>query len=84
MEEEIIFKETKIYKFGEILFGLNREDLDDSIENEVKQVFADMAELIKDSYGSEVKSPIKSLLFDHAISQIINAELSVNKLLKIK
>jgi hypothetical protein len=83
MEEEVTFKETKVYKFGEILMGLDKEELENSLENEIKVMFSELAELVKDSY-SENKSPVKSLLFDHAIYQIINAELAINKLLKTK
>jgi hypothetical protein len=82
-EEQVSFKEIKTYKFGEILMQLDKEELEDSLENEVKRIFGDIAELAKDSY-SENKSPVKSLLFDNAICQIVNAELAVNKLLKTK
>lgn len=76
-------KEVKEKNFGEDIF-----DIDASIENpteveKVKIMFAEIAERIKNNYAEE-RSPVKSLLFDHAIGELINAELSVVKLLTYK
>jgi hypothetical protein len=46
MEENVIIKETKIYKFGEILVGLDSENIEESVEVEVRRKFAEIAELI--------------------------------------
>ena len=40
MEEQVIIKETKIYKFGEILVGLDSEDIEESVEVEIKRKFS--------------------------------------------
>lgn len=76
-------KEVKLKNFGEDLFGI-----DTSIENptdveKVKIMFAEMAEKIKMSYEEE-RSPVKSLLFDHAIGELVSAQMSVVKILTYK
>ena len=82
-EEQIIFKETKIYSFGDILVGLNTEELPEGVELEVKQKFSEITEILKSTYTMSTQSPVKSLLFDHAVGEILNAQMSVVKLLKL-
>jgi hypothetical protein len=84
MEENVIIKETKIYKFGEILVGLDSEDIEESVEVEVRKKFAEIAELVLTNYSTEDRSPVKSLVFDHTIGEILNAQMCVSKLLKTK
>ncbi|MCX6195605.1 MAG: hypothetical protein NTY55_02985 [Flavobacteriia bacterium] len=84
MEEQVIIKETKIYKFGEILVGLDSEDIEESVEVEIKRKFAEIAELALTNYSTTDKSPVKSLLFDHAIGEILNAQMSVVKVITFK
>ena len=84
MEEDVIIKESKIYKFGEILVGLDSEDIEESVEVEVRRKFAEIAELVLTNYTTEDKSPVKSLVFDHTIGEILNAQMCVSKLLKTK
>ena len=84
MEEEVIIKESKIYKFGEILVGLDSEDIEESVEVEVRRKFAEIAELVLTNYTTEDRSPVKSLVFDHTIGEILNAQMCVSKLLKTK
>lgn len=84
MEEQVIIKETKIYKFGEILVGLNSEDIEESFEVDLKRKFAEIAELTLTNYSTTDKSPIKSLLFDHAIGEILNAQMAVIKIVTFK
>jgi len=84
MEKQVIIKETKIYKFGEILVGLDSEDIEESVEVEIKRKFAEIAELTLLNYSTTDKSPVKSLLFDHAVGEILNAQMSVVKLITFK
>lgn len=76
-------KEVQLKNFGEDLFGI-----DTSIENptdaeQVKIIFAELAERVKNNYEEE-RSPVKSLLFDHAISQLVSAQMAVVKVLTYK
>jgi hypothetical protein len=76
-------KEVKEKNFGEDLFGI-----DTSIENptdaeKIKIIFAEIAERVKVNYEEE-RSPVKSLLFDHAVGELINAQMAVVKLITYK
>ena len=76
-------KEVKEKNFGEDLF-----DIDTSIENptdaeKIKIIFAEIAERVKVNYEEE-RSPVKSLLFDHAVGELINAQMAVVKLITYK
>jgi hypothetical protein len=42
-----------------------------------------MAEILKTDYENE-RGPLKSLLFDHALGEILNASMSVVKVLTLK
>jgi len=84
MKEQVIIKESKIYKFGEILVGLDSEDIEESLEVDIRRKFAEIAELTLTNYSTTDKSPIKSLLFDHAIGEILNAQMAVVKVLTFK
>jgi len=84
MEEQVIIKETKLYKFGEILVGLDSEDIEESIEVDIKRKFAEIAELVLTNYSTTDKSPVKSLLFDHAVGEILNAQMAVVKVITLK
>lgn len=78
------FNEIKIYSFGDILVGLDSEEINESEEIiEVKKAISKIAETLKDNYNLN-KSPVKSLLFDQAIGDLTRALLMSEKLLKMK
>jgi len=84
MDEQQIIIETKIYSFGDILVGLDSEEINESEQIiELRKTFSKLAEDLKDNYN-ENRSPVKSLLFDQAIGDITRALLISEKLLKIK
>jgi len=84
MEEQVIIKETKLYKFGEILVGLDSEDIEESLEVEIKRKFAEIVELTLTNYSTTDKSPIKSLLFDHAVGELVSAQMAIEKVITFK
>jgi glycerophosphoryl diester phosphodiesterase len=77
-------KETHIPTFGEQLIGIDIESKQQDDVTKVKVMFAEIAELMKKDYQSEFKHPLKSLLFDHAVGEILNAQMSVVKVLTLK
>lgn len=87
MEEQVQvgFEERRLPTFGEQLVGLS---LDNPHEDEdvqrVKLLAAEMAEILKRRYSTDAKLPVKSLLFDHAVGEILNAEMTVVKVLTLK
>ena len=84
MSEELAFKEVKVYSFGDILVGLDSEEINESAEIiEIRKMFSKLTETLKDNYN-ENRSPVKSLLFDQAIGDITRALLMSEKLLKMK
>jgi hypothetical protein len=84
MSEQVGFKETKIYSFGDILVGLDSEEINESAEIiELRETFSKLAETLKENYNLN-RSPVKSLLFDQAIGDLTKALLMSEKLLKIK
>lgn len=76
--------ETKILSFGELLVGIEFNPSNDDKVTKVKSMMAEIANLMKDVYNEEQKSPVKSLLFDHAVGEILNAQMSVVKVITFK
>lgn len=84
MSEQVAFKETKIYSFGDILVGLDSEEINESEEIiELRKTFSKLAEDLKENYNLN-RSPVKSLLFDQTIGELTRALLMSEKLLKMK
>ena len=75
--------EHKIIPFGHQLMGLDPDNLDDTTVTKVKLLAAEMAEILKADYENE-RGPLKSLLFDHALGEILNASMSVVKVITLK
>lgn len=74
--------------FGEILVGV---DFNPSLNPKVhraKQICAELADLVKDHYdNTEYQSSSKycaSVLIDHTIAEILNAQMNVVKILTLK
>ena len=87
MEEQLQtgIQEKRLLSFGEQLVGL---DLDNPHEDEdvqrVKELAAEMTEILKRRYSTDAKLPVKSLLFDHAVGEILNAQMAVEKVITLK
>jgi hypothetical protein len=82
MEQEVAFKETRIPHFGELIAGIDPENLHkDEDVRKVKELAAEMAEILKRRYTEDTKSAAKSLLFDHAVGEIVNAQMAVVKVI---
>jgi hypothetical protein len=75
--------EHKIIPFGHQLVGLDPDNLDDTTVTKVKLLAAEMAEILKSNYEAE-RGPLKSLLFDHALGEILNAQMAVVKVITLK
>jgi hypothetical protein len=76
-------RETRIPSFGEQLVGLDFNPSGDPTVRRVKEICAELAEILKSNYAEE-RSPIKSLLFDHAIGEVLNAQMCVVKVVTYK
>jgi hypothetical protein len=79
-----MIKEIKVPSLGEQVFELDLSKENMTPEEEVSALFAKALNIMANNYKEAAKHPMKSLLFDHALGQIVNAELAVKKVLTIK
>ena len=84
MEEEVTIKETKILSFGELLVGIEFDPTNEDKVTKVKNLMAEIANIVLEEYNTEGKSPVKSLLFDHAIGEIVSAQMAAVKVITFK
>ena len=82
--EETIIKETKVLSFGELLVGIEFNPSNDDKVAKVKSLMAEAANIMLESYEQDGKSPIKSLLFDHAVGELVSAQLALVKVITFK
>ena len=82
--EESLVLEQRIASFGEILVGIELSSEDNDRVAQVKKKMVEIADIMKDAYTEDMRSPVKSLLFDHAVGEILNAQMSVVKVLTFK
>ena len=76
-------QEHKIIPFGHQLMGLDPDNLDDTEVTKVKLLAAQMAEILKTNYETE-RGPLKSMLFDHALGELVNAQMAIVKVITLK
>ena len=84
MEEQVIIKETKIVSFGETLLEIDFDISEDSSEYKVKKLMAEAANILREEYVLAGGNPVRSILFEHALGQIVNAQMSINKVITLK
>jgi|LakMenEpi03Aug12_release.lakeMendotaPanAssembly.Ray.scaffolds.fasta_scaffold537136_4 hypothetical protein len=79
-----MIKETKVPTLGEQVFEWSLETKPANTSEEIKELFVKVLNLMGQEYQQGAKHPMKSLLFDHALGEVVNAQLAVNKVLTIK
>ena len=87
MEEQLQtgIQEKRLLSFGEQLVGLDLDNPhEDADVQKVRLLAAEMTEILKRRYSTDAKLPVKSLLFDHAVGEILNAQMAVEKVLTLK
>lgn len=72
--------------FGEMLVGLNFNPSADDKVAQAKKLFAQAADLLEEEYREKNLggSPLSSKLYDHAIGEVLNAQMNVVKVLTLK
>lgn len=80
----IAVNDTKVLSFGEQLIGIEFSVEDESEVFKVKKMMAEITNILKDNYNQEMRSPVKSFLFDHAIGELVSAQMAVVKVLTQK
>lgn len=76
--------ETKVLSFGEQLVGIEFNPSNDTGVAKVKELFAEAANILKDNYAESERGPVKSLLFDHAVGELVSAQMAVVKVITFK
>ena len=80
----IAVNDTKVLTFGEELIGIQFSEVDESTVSKVKNMMAEIANILKDNYNQEMRSATKSFLFDHAVGELVSAQMAVVKVLTHK
>jgi hypothetical protein len=70
--------------FGEKLVGLSFNPSNDSKVDQAKRLFAAAADLIHDDHKGEGATDLYDQLYHHAIGEILNAQITVVKVLTLK
>lgn len=78
-----IVNETKVVPFGYELLGIDPDVQEETDVYQIKKHAAEMIEILKKSY-MENRHPMTSLLFDHAVGEVLNASMSVVKVVTFK
>jgi hypothetical protein len=76
-----VIKELRIPSFGEQLMGINIDNPEETELYKINFAFAEIAEKIKKEYEA-ARNPMKSLLFDNAVMQVLAAKLAVENYMK--
>ena len=84
MEEQVAFKETKIVSFGETLMEIDFDLSEDTSDFKIKKLMAEAANLLREEYMLAGGNPVRSILFEHALGEIVNAQMSINKVITLK
>lgn len=71
--------------FGEKLVGLTLNPSNDDKVGKAKRLCADLADLLASDYDARhLNSELQSRLFNHAVGEILNAQMNVVKVLTLK
>ena len=78
-------QENRELTFGEKLVGLTFNPSGDEKVQRAKELCAELVDLVYDDLANEeVISHLKSQLYEHAIGEILNAQMNVVKVLTLK
>ena len=76
--------EDKQLSFGQQLVGLTFNPSGDEKVLRAKQLCAELADLLYEDYTSQDSTILKDKLMDHAVGEILNAQMNVVKVLTLK
>ena len=77
-------EKTKVLTFGEKLVGINFNPSADSAVDKAKKLCAELVDLIHDTGLGESDFELKTVLYNHTLGEILNAQMNVVKLLTLK
>ena len=70
--------------FGEQLVGLSFNPSADDKVAKAKKLCAELADLLYEDYVGQESTILKDKLMDHAVGEILNAQMNVVKVLTLK
>jgi hypothetical protein len=70
--------------FGEQLVGITFNPSNDDAVSKAKRLCADLADLLHEENKKSETSPLKAVLYQHTIGEILNAQMNVVKVLTLK
>lgn len=70
--------------FGEKLVGITFNPSGDPKVQRVKELCAELANLVSDEYNAKENSYLVKVLYDHTLVEILNAQMNAVKLLTFK
>ena len=73
-----------VLTFGEQLVGATFNPSGDDKVAKAKQLCAELADLLYEDYISTESTVLKDKLMDHAVGEILNAQMTVVKVLTLK
>lgn len=73
--------EGKPQTLGEKLVGISFNPSQDPKVQRAKELCAELADLVVDSVSGTVMGKVKSKLVDHALGEVLNAQMNVVKVL---
>jgi hypothetical protein len=77
--------ESSVLTFGEKLVGLTFNPSSDNKVGQAKRLCAELADLLNDHRNEPSERPqLEAALFNHAIGEILNAQMNVVKVLTLK
>ena len=76
--------ESRELTFGEKLVGITFNPSADDKVAKAKQLCAELADLLKEDSMTKEPTYLSSTLYDHAIGEILNAQMNVVKVLTLK
>lgn len=87
LESDIVKEEPQTNReltFGEQLVGLSFNPSGDAKVQRAKELCAELADLLNNSLSTKKPSWLDELLFNHAVGEILNAQMNVVKVLTFK
>ncbi len=84
MEDINALKSEAPLTFGEKLVGLTFNPSNDDSVSLAKRLFAQIAELVERERAGKESTRLESILYNHTVGEILNAQMNVVKLLTLK
>lgn len=79
-----VLKNDPQLSFGEKLVGITFNPSGDDKVARAKQLFAEAANLLHEDFHSKERSGLGVTLYEHAIGEILNAQMNVVKVITLK